>query len=283
MPSSHCQSHRARSLRVAIGSAVLLAGLPGGTATAAELGGIDVRMTTGSASGTDESLFGGKLPDARCPAGTGDSLFTMEGPGLRPYEAFLGSGNATGTGPQEFSGTSVANLRANNAGSFLRSGTYVVTFLCVRSPDGAISDVYTRRLDYIAGGAGSVVIRPGPAAPGRSAAPASPAAVPTPLTPGSSGPAPSATPAASAARSAPGATRPSPSVDSSSAALGGGSTPVGPTAVGQRPSNDAGTTSSAGLIGGLAVLTAVSAIVLLLARRRRSNSFNLGAGSRAER
>ena len=260
MRSSQRQPRSSLATRVALTCAVVLVGLSGRTAAAAELGGIDVRMTTGAASGTDASLFLGKLPDARCPAGTGDSFFSMEGPGLTLYDAFLGQGNTTGTGPQEFSGASVANLRTNNAGSFVRSGTYVITFHCVRSPDGAVPDVYTRRLDYVAGGAGSIVIRPGPAAPARPSAVSAPPA---------SGSAPAA-PAAPAATTAPGANRPS-SGEIPSADPTGQPSPAGPTTAGQRPSSDAGASGSAGLAGGLVVLAAAAA-VLLLARRRKSTS-----------
>lgn len=261
MRSSQRQPRSALATRVALTCAVVLVGLSGRTAAAAELGGIDVRMTTGAASGTDASLFLGKLPDARCPAGTGDSFFSMEGPGLTLYDAFLGQGNTTGTGPQEFSGASVANLRTNNAGSFVRSGTYVITFHCVRSPDGAVPDVYTRRLDYVAGGAGSIVIRPGPAAPAR------PSAVSAPPAPGSA----PAAPAAPAATAAPGANRPS-SDEIASSDPTGGANPAGPTTTGQRPSSDAGASGSAGLAGGLVVLAAAAAAILLLARRRKSTS-----------
>lgn len=248
------------AVTVALACAVLVAGLPVRTAEAAELGGIDVRMTTGSASGTDASQFVGSLPDARCPAGTGDSFFTMEGPGLRPYEAALGPGNSTGTGPQEFSGASIANLRTNNAGSFLRSGTYAITFNCVRDPDGAVSDVYVRRLDYTAGGAGSVVIRPGPAAP------AKPVAVPTPPPRGSAEPAAAAGPAGT---TAPGAVRPSAGAIPSAAGPTGGASPAASTAVGRRASSDVGTSGSARLVGGLVVLTATAGLLLLLARHRQ--------------
>ena len=257
MQSPQRQHRRRPAVRVVATCVVALVGLPGGTATAAELGGIDVRMTTGSASGTDESLFLGNLPDARCPAGTGDSFFTMEGPGLRPYEAFLGPGNTTGTGPQKFSGASVANLRTNNTGSFVRSGTYVITFLCVRSPDGAVSDVYTRRLDYVAGGAGSVVIRPA------SAAPVRPAAMPTPPTPAGAGsPAPAAT-------AAPGAVRPSSRAVPSGAASAGEASPAPSGSARQRPTSSQGPAALPGLVGGFAVLAAIAAVLLLLARRRQ--------------
>lgn len=261
MQAPQRQHRRRPAVRVAATCAVALVGLPGGTATAAELGGIDVRMTTGSATGTDGSLFLGNLPDARCPAGTGDSFFTMEGPGLRPYEAFLGPGNTTGTGPQKFSGASVANLRTNNTGSFVRSGTYVITFLCVRSPDGAVSDVYTRRLDYVAGGAGSVVIRPA------SAAPARPAAMPTPPMPASAG---SPAPTAPAATPAPGAVRPSSRAVPAGAAAGEAS-PAGAGSGRQRPASSEGPAALPGLVGGFAVLAAIAAVLLLLARRRQSD------------
>ena len=136
MQTRQRQARRSHPALVVVACAVGLVGWLGGPAAAAELGGIDVRMTTGSASGTDASLFLGNLPDARCPAGTGDSLFTMEGPGLRPYEAFLGPGNTTGTGPQEFSGASVANLRTSNAGSFVRSGPTSSPFSASAAPKG---------------------------------------------------------------------------------------------------------------------------------------------------
>ena len=259
---------------VVVACAVGMVGLSGGPAAAAELGGIDVRMTTGSASGTDGSLFLGNLPGARCPAGTGDSLFTMEGPGLRPYEAFLGPGNTTGTGPQEFSGASVANLRTNNPGSFTRSGTYVVTFNCVRSPDGAVSDVYARRLDYTAGGAGSIVIRPGPAAPAR------PSVDPTPRAPGSASPGGTSPGSTSPGSTSPtgavpaataGAARLSPTSVPPAAASAGGAGPAGSGSAGQRSARSVSRAASPGLVGGLAVLAATAAVLLLLARRRQSN------------
>ena len=270
MQTRQRQARRSHPALVVVACAVGLVGWLGGPAAAAELGGIDVRMTTGSASGTDASLFLGNLPDARCPAGTGDSLFTMEGPGLRPYEAFLGPGNTTGTGPQEFSGASVANLRTNNAGSFVRSGTYVITFLCVRSPDGAVSDVYARRLDYVAGGAGSIVIRPGPAAP------AQPGVDPTPSAPGSASPggtslgSTSPTGAAMPAATT-GAARLSPTAVPPAAASAGGAGPADPGSGGQRPARSVSKAAFPGLVGGLAVLAAFAAVLLLLARHRQSN------------
>ena len=267
-------SRKWRAVGAVVSWAFVSAALPAATASAAELGGIDVRMTTGSASGTDESLFLGNLPDARCPAGTGDSFFTMEGPGLRPYEAALGPGNTTGTGPQQFSGASVANLRANNTGSFARSGTYVITFNCVRSRDGAVSDVYARRVDYTAGGAGSVVIRPGPSAPAPRAALATP---PTPT-----GPTPTGN-AASAATAVPAPVRPAVSPAPSAAGPAGESRPAEPRPAGQRPTSNADTGRSAGLVGGLVVLTAVGAVLLLLARRRQSGGADDRESARAQR
>ena len=211
--SKHARTRSAGLVGVllAVGGATLVLSVAAtGTASAAVLGSISVRPLTG----TDATLFGGSIANAQCPAKTGDSFFSMEGPGIRQGEAFLGpSTNVTGTGPQEFSGASIANLKTNNAGSFATTSTYVITFNCIRDPDGAITDTYQRRLNYVAGGAGSYTIETvsAPSSPSPSASPAasvspSPVVTASPVVSASpvvtASPAVSSTPAASTAPSA---------------------------------------------------------------------------------
>ena len=144
------------SVLLAVGGATLaLSAAATGTASAAVLGTIEVSPLTGN----DSTLFGGFIANAQCPARTGDSSFSMEGPGLNPTEANLAGGNTTGTGRREFSGASIANLKSNNAGSFTASGTYTITFNCIRNPDGVVSDTYERKLNYVAGSGGAFTIQ----------------------------------------------------------------------------------------------------------------------------
>lgn len=109
--------------------------------------------------GTDSTLFHGYVQDARCPRGTADSYWSVDGPDLPRDQAILAPGNTTGTGPQQFRSASIANLRTVNSGAFSRSGTYVIRFNCVRSPDGKVTDTYQAELVYRAGGTGSFTIR----------------------------------------------------------------------------------------------------------------------------
>jgi hypothetical protein len=135
---------------VAVLAVVGLAGAAG-KAHAETLGRIQVSPL----SGTDATLISGYLEDARCPKGTGDSYWTVDGPDLPRDQAFLAPGNATGTGPQVFRGASLANLKTTNSGAFSGSGTYVLRFSCVRSPDGKVTSSYQAQLRYKTGGAGS--------------------------------------------------------------------------------------------------------------------------------
>jgi hypothetical protein len=129
----------------------VLAALPGRAQAATTLGTVEVSPTVG----TDQTLFDGAVAQARCPRGTGDSFFTVDGPGLEPNTAFLGFGNRTGTGFQSFAGATIANIRTASTGAFQTSGSYHVRFSCVRASDGVVTGSYTRRLDYEAGGGGS--------------------------------------------------------------------------------------------------------------------------------
>lgn len=147
---------------VVLATALVLSPMWAGSATAAVLGAPDIVVHGGGSTGADESLFSGSIGDARCPRGTVDSYWTVDGPDLPPDQAFLAPGNVTGTGPQEFRGASIANLRANNSGSFSRDGVYTIRFNCVRS-DGKVSDTYDRRLRYVAGGAGTFTVEAVPA------------------------------------------------------------------------------------------------------------------------
>ena len=117
--------------------------LLGPRADAAVLGSITLTPT----AGTDTTLVDGSVT-AACPAGTGDSYFTVEGPDLPADQAILAPGNATGVGTFTFDNASIANLRATNAGSFSADGTYTFKFNCVASSDGHVSDTYTRKIAY---------------------------------------------------------------------------------------------------------------------------------------
>lgn len=122
-------------------------------ARADELGRVEVSPT----AGTDETLMNGAIGSARCPAGTNNSFFSVDGPGLPPHTAFIGVGTSTGSGYQSFDGASIANIRTANSTGFQRSGSYTIRFSCEQ--DGRITDSYTRVLDYVAGGRGSFRLR----------------------------------------------------------------------------------------------------------------------------
>jgi hypothetical protein len=139
---------------------LLVAG--GGRAQASDLGPVQVSPQSGS----DATLLFGYVADARCPRTTADSYWTVDGPDLPRDTAILAPGNTTGTGPQQFRGASIANLKTINSGAFSRSGTYTIRFSCVRAPDGKVSDSYEATLRYHAGGKGSFQVvgaRPVPA------------------------------------------------------------------------------------------------------------------------
>jgi hypothetical protein len=134
-----------------VSTGLLLALAP--AANAAVLGSVSVSPL----SGTDSTLFGGSVT-ASCPAGTGDSYWSIDGPDLPADQAILAPGNATGTGAQSFSGASIANLRSANAGSFSASGTYFIRFNCVSGTTGTVSDTYQSSMSYTAGSGGSYTI-----------------------------------------------------------------------------------------------------------------------------
>jgi len=141
-----------RPIVVALAAALAGAGLAVVTAapaSAAVLGTITVNPL----SGTDATQFGGSI-NAACPAGTANSYFAIFGDaGLGPVGGFLGDGGTTGTGPQSFTGASIANLKTTSAGSFATSGAYEIRFLC--EAGSGITDTYTSTLNYVAGGAGA--------------------------------------------------------------------------------------------------------------------------------
>lgn len=150
----------ARALRttaLAVTGALVLSGalaasaLQASPASAAVLGAPVVSPTTG----TNETLFGGSLANAQCPAGTDSAFWSMEGGDLTPdtYAAFLGdSTNATGTGAQEFSGASVANIKTVT-GQMTTAGTYRVEFHCFAGPTK--TDSYQLAFAYDPAGVGS--------------------------------------------------------------------------------------------------------------------------------
>jgi len=145
-----------------------------GKADAAVLGAIAVSPNVGH----DETLFTGAIKDARCPNGTGDSFFTVDGPDIPRNAAFIGGGAAKGTGYQFFRNASIANIRTTHSGAFTHSGAYTIRFSCVRFSDGKVVDSYTRVMDYTAGRKGSWRLRGTSAtAPTRPALPGDPYAV----------------------------------------------------------------------------------------------------------
>jgi hypothetical protein len=130
--------------------ALVVVATSGGRARAADLGPVGVKPRVG----TNNTLFFGYLAHAKCPAGTTDSYWTVDGPDLPHDTAFLGQGNASGTGEQQFRGASIANVRTAYPDSFRRSGTYFVRFSCV-PPDGKVRDSYQVPLLYRVAGRGS--------------------------------------------------------------------------------------------------------------------------------
>ncbi len=109
-------------------------------------------------AGNDASQLSGSVT-TDCPADTAESGWTMEGPGITPYTAFLGPGPGNGDGVQSFQAAAIANIRTNNSGSFAANGVYRVTFYCQSGNTGAITRTYEAILDYVAGGAGAYTIR----------------------------------------------------------------------------------------------------------------------------
>lgn len=157
---THLVVHQSRRRQVAglvtaglvLSGSVALTTLATDSADAAVLGTVALSPT----SGTDSTIFGGSVANAACPAGTGDAYWSVDGPDLPADQAILGPAtNTTGTGPQDFSGASIANVRSANAGSFSASGVYNVRFNCVATATGAVTDTYTRKISYTAGGAGA--------------------------------------------------------------------------------------------------------------------------------
>ncbi len=126
-------------------------------ASAAVIGQIKVRINGGFTTGDNESLFGGTIDNAQCPVGTVDSFFSIDGPdlpGAPDYGGALGPGTTTGTGKQEFSGASIANLKTNNAGSFSADNSYQMRFNCF-DLTGVATDTYEATLTYKIAGPGS--------------------------------------------------------------------------------------------------------------------------------
>jgi len=141
--------------------------LPMSSASAAVLGGVGVRPT----SGTDQTLIFGELSNALCPAGTLDSYFEIFGRDIGQQAragsgdlGFLGQGTVDGRGRQSFTGASIANLKTTNTGAFGRSGAYRIRFGCIDIL-GRPTDSYERVLDYVSGGRGAFTVRPSPPAP----------------------------------------------------------------------------------------------------------------------
>ena len=141
------------------------------------------QVTVNPSTGTDATLFGGTAT-TECPADTQGSLFTVEGPNLEPFAAFLGNGSATGDGAQSFSQAAIANLRTNNAGSFATTSVYRIVFSCINAA-GAATDTYEANLNYTAGGAGAYTITPAVVVSPSPATPVSPSPA-TPVSPSTS-------------------------------------------------------------------------------------------------
>ena len=153
-----------RTIVTALAATLATAGLAVVTAAPASAA-VFTNVTINPTAGTDATLFGGSVT-TNCPAGTGDAFWSMEGPGIRPGEAFLGPGSSSaGVGLQSFSGAAIANLKSNNAGSFTTNSTYRATFSCIDAT--GTTDSYVAVINYTAGGAGGYVFVP-PAAPARS-------------------------------------------------------------------------------------------------------------------
>lgn len=143
------------------------AGLSVATATPASAA-ILGPVTVSPASGDDSTLFGGSAT-TDCPADTAESGWFVEGPNIGTQEAAIGAGPTNGDGAQSFSGASIANLKANNAGSFTTNSVYRIVFACVSAPDGVVRDTYEANLNYTAGGAGAFTITAPPVADRTSA------------------------------------------------------------------------------------------------------------------
>jgi hypothetical protein len=124
--------------------------LHGSPAAASVLGSV----TLTPSSGTDSTLVNGSV-DATCPAGTGDSYFSVDGPDLSADQAILAPGNATGVGTFSFTGASISNIRATNTGSFAGDGTYTFRFSCVATATGLVTDSYTKKIAYHVASGGS--------------------------------------------------------------------------------------------------------------------------------
>ena len=235
-----------RRLTGAVGAGVLVAstvGVVALTQTSAS-GAILGPVVVSPASGTDETLFGGTAA-ANCPADATDSYWSMEGPGIRLYEAYLGPSANNGVGPQSFSGAAIANIKSNNAGSFLSTGTYRVVFNCFDAVFDA-NPTYEAILNYTAGGAGAytitaaVVASPSPVTP-VSPSPATPVS-PSPATPVSPSPATPVSPSPATPVSPSPATPVSPSTSPGpGTGVGSGSVGTGGTGTGTGGSGTTGT------------------------------------------
>ena len=118
------------------------------------------QVTVNPASGNHATIFSGTAT-TDCPADSQGSLFTLEGPNLDPFQAFLGNGTATGDGAQSFVGASIANLKTNNAGSFTATSVYRIVFSCINGA-GAATDTYEANLNYtfVSATAGTYTITP---------------------------------------------------------------------------------------------------------------------------
>lgn len=154
--SKHARARSAGLFGVALavgGATLVLSAVSTGTAAAAVQGSITVSPSVG----TDATLFGGTIANAQCPLNTAESLFTMEGPGIPPLTAFLGPGPNSGTGRQEFSGASIANLKSVKAGTFASDSVYRIVFNCLGST-GQVLDTYEANMNYTVAGPGGYTI-----------------------------------------------------------------------------------------------------------------------------
>jgi len=161
-----------RSVALVAGGAVLASAAAVVVASPAQaeaaLGTISVDPSTGA----NETIFGGTVANAACPAGTDYAGFFMEGGDLDPLEAWLGdASNATGTGAQAFSGASVANLKSVTGGMAV-AATYWVTLQCYQGEN--LVGFYETPFTYNPSGTGSwnaslATVPAAPAKPGVSA------------------------------------------------------------------------------------------------------------------
>lgn len=155
-----------------VSSGLLLAAAPASAAVLGDGGSIAVNPLTG----VNNTLFVGTL-SAACPAGTTDSYFTISGPDITEENGFLGQGTADGTGANNFSGASIANLRSTAAGSFSANGVYKIRFNCFGA--SSVTDYYETTMNYTFGvsnteGAYSIVVPARATATALSVSPVSP-------------------------------------------------------------------------------------------------------------